>query len=481
MEGPSTDLALVVNSVPYQLVNKDFRSRVLEPEISCQTDFLRLIVFYGADESAVDFRPSAVQLLKETWKADWEFAKSTNASVFDDGLYVGYQGRIFQPWRIYHDENLTMTVTYQPHEGRLIELDNTLAGASSLRIVVPPQSYSRSTATPDKPLKGVTIAVKDIFDIEGSKTTLCNRAWAEYHAPKTDTAPCVKRLQDLGAWVVGKTRLNAMVVREETMECVEWLAPYNPRGDGYQTSSGSSSGSCAALGAYPWVDFAIGSDRTASLGRPRVRARYEAINNLTGGAVAGIVSRVRDREGPFRVSQDGTQAGTLPYYKDAIQIVKEFYDGYTKEFGKTPFVHRALRWRWETADTVTPEERDEGWQRIYTYGKWLLDNIFTEGSILVLPIDEGRPNYRDTPPPAFGLLSGYSSLYVSPIAGTPEVTAPIGEILYDSEITHRKEPFPISVNVAAPPGTDLALIDLIHQTLDKGGKPIRLNTGRSIL
>lgn len=53
----------------------------------------------------------------------------------------------------------------------------------------------------------------------------------------------------------------------------------------------------------------------------------------------------------------------------------------------------------ETADQVTPEERDEGWARIYTYRKWLLDNIFTEGSILVLPIDEGRPNYRDTPPP----------------------------------------------------------------------------------
>ena len=113
---------------------------------------------------------------------------------------------------------------------------------------------------PGKPLKGATVLVKDMFDIAGTKTTLCNRAWTEYHATSTETAPCIKRIQDLGAWVVGKTRLNAMVVREETMECVEFLAPYNPRGDGYQTSSGSSSGSCAGLGAYPWVDFAIGSD-----------------------------------------------------------------------------------------------------------------------------------------------------------------------------------------------------------------------------
>lgn len=147
---------------------------------------------------------------------------------------------------------------------RLIELDSTLT-SNKLRAVVPPQSYSRSADLTEKPLADVTIAVKDMFDIEGSRTTLCNRAWTEYQSPKDETAPCIKRLQDLGAWVVGKTRLNAMVVREEAMECVEFLAPSNPRGDGYQTSSGSSSGSCAALGAYRWVDFAIGSDSMSAL------------------------------------------------------------------------------------------------------------------------------------------------------------------------------------------------------------------------
>ncbi|KAK7425918.1 hypothetical protein QQZ08_007632 [Neonectria magnoliae] len=157
MEGlPSihTDLVLVINDVSYQLVDdggtidgysgalttkrdptpfilynigegatisethlEDFRARVLEPDIAFRTDFLRLIAFYGAEESGVDLQPSAVQLLKETWKADWEFAKFLNAPVFDSGLYGGCQGRIFQPWRIYHDENLTMIVTYQLHKG----------------------------------------------------------------------------------------------------------------------------------------------------------------------------------------------------------------------------------------------------------------------------------------------------------------------------------------------------------------------------
>lgn len=128
-----------------------------------------------------------------------------------------------------------------------------------MKVVVPSRSYY-TQELPGKPLLGWRIAVKDIFDIEGSQTTLCNRAWGEFHGIKPTTASCIRRLQDLGAYIVGKTRLNAMLVREETMECVEFLAPFNPRGDGYQTSSGSSSGSCAALGAYSWVDFAIGSD-----------------------------------------------------------------------------------------------------------------------------------------------------------------------------------------------------------------------------
>ena len=141
----------------------------------------------------------------------------------------------------------------------LDELDSTRT-ANDLRLVVPPRSYTHFKTTLQAPLIGARIAVKDIFDIKGFKTTLCNRAWTEYQSLKTETAPSIQRLQDLGAVIVGKTRLNAMLVREETMECVEFLAPYNPRGDGYQSSSGSSSGSCAALGAYPWIDFAIGSD-----------------------------------------------------------------------------------------------------------------------------------------------------------------------------------------------------------------------------
>ncbi|KAK5657950.1 hypothetical protein OQA88_2502 [Cercophora sp. LCS_1] len=320
-----------------------------------------------------------------------------------------------------------------------------------------------------------------------------------------------------------------MLVREETMECVEFLAPFNPRGDGYQTSAGSSSGSCAGLGAYPWVYFAIGSDTNGSCRKPAywngcfaVRPTHGALDtrgvasfcpsvclwrrpffdvltffgrdvsrfhdfanlwygyskklvqNATVGAsvlypigylpaqsenqMRLIDSFVEDLEDMWRKTKpDSVEEADLAEYlkTDAIAIVKNFADGCRQKLDESPFIHRALRWRWEVADKVTPEDRDEGWERIYIYKKWLFENIFVEGSVLVLPVGDGKPGYRDNPPPPLGLLSGFSPLYVSPIAGTPEITAPIGEISYHSEISKRDEPLPISVSLASAPGAFL--------------------------
>jgi Asp-tRNA(Asn)/Glu-tRNA(Gln) amidotransferase A subunit family amidase len=114
----------------------------------------------------------------------------------------------------------------------------------------------------------VRIVVKDMFDIAGAKTTLCNRAWRDLYSVASEIAPTVQSLLSKGAIIVGKTKLNAMIVREETMECVEYLAPFNSRGDGYQMNSRSSSGSCAAITAYEWLGFAIGSDTNGSCRKP---------------------------------------------------------------------------------------------------------------------------------------------------------------------------------------------------------------------
>jgi hypothetical protein len=110
----------------------------------------------------------------------------------------------------------------------------------------------------------------------------------------------------------------------------------------------------------------------------------------------------------------------------------------------------------DVAKNVTDKQRDELLERLHMYKPWVLDHISQAnsggGALVVLLIENGEPNYRDAVPPPFSLLSGFSPLYLSPIAGTPEVTAPVGEISYYFRISERTGPMPISVSVVSSPG-----------------------------
>ncbi len=121
------------------------------------------------------------------------------------------------------------------------------------------------------PLAGIRIVVKDNFDIAGLKTTVGNRNFSNLYRPCTQTASAIQRLIDAGAEVLGKSKLSSFAAREEPTESVDYQAPFNPRGDGYQSPAGSSSGSAAAVSSYDWLDFAIGSDsefQNKSIGSP---------------------------------------------------------------------------------------------------------------------------------------------------------------------------------------------------------------------
>lgn len=55
---------------------------------------------------------------------------------------------------------------------------------------------------------------------------------------------------------------------EATADWVDYHSPFNPRGDGYQDPSSSSSGPGAGTGAYDWLDLTIGSDTGGSIRGP---------------------------------------------------------------------------------------------------------------------------------------------------------------------------------------------------------------------
>lgn len=135
----------------------------------------------------------------------------------------------------------------------------SLASPASLSIAVPSRLQTTTTRS-NNPLAGLRLAIKDNFHTAGTKTSLCNRAFHALYPPAPTTAPCIHRLVAAGATVVGKTKLASFAATEEPVQCVDWPAPWNPRGDGYQSPAGSSSGSGAAAAAYGWVDVAVGSD-----------------------------------------------------------------------------------------------------------------------------------------------------------------------------------------------------------------------------
>lgn len=110
------------------------------------------------------------------------------------------------------------------------------------------------------PLDDLRFAVKDVFEIEGLRVTAGNRAFYDLSRPAEATAPIVQRLIDGGAHLVGSLNLGSLIAREEPTESVDFHGPFNPRADGYQSAWSSSGGSGAAIAAYDWLDFTLGTD-----------------------------------------------------------------------------------------------------------------------------------------------------------------------------------------------------------------------------
>lgn len=121
-------------------------------------------------------------------------------------------------------------------------------------------SYLPDTRGSNKPLLGARFAVKDIFDIHGFRVTAGNRAFYSLSQPAPATCSAIQRLLNAGAEFTGTLRLGSLIAREEPIEAVDFSAPFNPRGDGYQSAWSSSSGSGVAIASYDWLDFTIAQD-----------------------------------------------------------------------------------------------------------------------------------------------------------------------------------------------------------------------------
>ena len=118
---------------------------------------------------------------------------------------------------------------------------------------------------PDGPLAGLTLAVKDLFDVQGYPTGAGSPTVLAQSGIKTKTAPIVKALLDAGARFVGKTITDELAFSMNGKNA-HFGAPINPAAPD-RITGGSSSGSMAAV-AGKLADIALGSDTGGSVRAP---------------------------------------------------------------------------------------------------------------------------------------------------------------------------------------------------------------------
>ncbi len=127
------------------------------------------------------------------------------------------------------------------------------------------------------PLAGRTLAVKDLFDTAGVRTTYGSGLYGE-HVPERN-ATAVQRLLDAGAVLVGKTHLPEFAWG--VLGQSEWYGTcHNPTHPG-KTTGGSSSGSAAALAAG-LCELALGTDTGCSIRLPSAACEVVGLKSQWG-------------------------------------------------------------------------------------------------------------------------------------------------------------------------------------------------------
>ncbi|KAH6694856.1 putative amidase [Leptodontidium sp. MPI-SDFR-AT-0119] len=228
------------------------------------------------------------------------------------GPYFILRGQIHQAWRLYEDVLDAFVVPVAPENPLTPKsfkaIGSVAHGGLWKEVAVPSRLYHSPSKA--KPLAGTRVSIKDIFHLEGIRTTFGSRDWTALHGPDRDSADYVKNLISLGAIIVGKTTSSIFAGPDmPTDQWIDFHSPFSPRGDGYQSPMGSSAGAGASLAGYEWLDISIGTDSGGSIRAPA------AATGLYGLRTSWNATSMKGVE---QVSQSFDVVGLLGRSLDAI-------------------------------------------------------------------------------------------------------------------------------------------------------------------
>ncbi|KAK4209255.1 amidase signature domain-containing protein [Rhypophila decipiens] len=178
--------------------------------------------------------------------------KPADSQVLHSGPYYLRDSAIYRIYRLYEDIHLAFMLG--------VTQDTARPGPTPRLYYDPPSD--------EYPLRGRRVAVKDVCRLAGTPTSASSRDYQAFTGIADETAEIILRLIKLGAVIVGKTKTTQFASGEHAGDWVDYSCPFNPRGDGYLDPDRSSTGSAAALAAYSWLDYTIGTDTLGSMVGP---------------------------------------------------------------------------------------------------------------------------------------------------------------------------------------------------------------------
>lgn len=357
----------------------------------------------------------------------------------------------------------------------------------------------------DGPLAGLTLAVKDLFDVAGYRTGCGSPLKLAESAVKTRTAPAIQALLDAGARFVGKTHTDELAWSLYGLN-PHFGAPINTAAPD-RIPGGSSSGSAAAVAAG-LADIGVGTDTGGSVRAPSsfcglwglrpshgrisldgcmalapsfdtcgLFARDPAVLAAAGAAVLGpdttggaearllLARDMADRLAPgpravFDTVAAGLDAAPVAIYPDigaaGLYANYRVLQGADAKRAVVPWMERSrmplsagIDQRFAHARSIT-EGEEVAANAVRAAFRAAMDALLGTDGVLIAPAVHDAPFRLDAGPEVFDGFrhDAMALLCVAGMSGLPQVVMPAGMV----------DGAPYGVSLIGPRGSDLWLI-----------------------